>query len=286
MAINYNELSFREAAKSSDLNLTALSYLNKGKTYQYFDYDTSERSLARVIGILECKNLPRITCASRVALLALNLLHCKQDDIQDVSKQAHQLLQEAIDGSYADTIVRTYLVMAVANFLTAEKRGSYETTQKLIKTGIDCSIKYGIPTHIWQFYNLLGITQIHLNAKSDEVKRTFETMYSMLSREHLLHLGERNLCYGNILALSNIGYFFQSRQFENEFYKKIAPVTYFGGSHEQNYSNQSDEYSYSDSMEKLKCEYLNARNMQVLFTNDSTEGLLRDPSTQYFIPIS
>lgn len=285
---NYNELSFREAQKSSDQSLIALAYLNRSKLHYFNDYSMARESLENIFNILSDGTSRRILCLGRISFLTIELLHNKDCDYQKLFEQAHELIDEAIEGNYSHAVIKIYLILAITDFIINEQKGTFINTQKLISKGIDCSIKYGIPTNMWQFYNLLGIVQIHMNLHTEDIWRTFETVYALLAKQDLLCLGNLDLCYGNILALSNIGFFLQSYKFENDFYKKMASTSHFGSILDSDYSDStvSKEYTYSHSIEKLKCEYKKARKKQVLFIDESTDGLYRDKKTGYFIPIS
>ena len=285
---NYNELSFREAKRSSDHGLIALAYLNKSKLHYFNNYEIAKESVENIYHILNDGTSKRILCLGKISFMTLELLYNEDCDYQKLFDQAYELIKEAIEENYSHAIIKIYLILAIADFIINQHNGSFSNTQKLISMGINCSIKYGIPTNIWQFYNLLGIVQIHMNMETEDVWRTFETVYALLEKQDLLCLGNLDLCYGNILALSNIGFFLQSYKFENDFYKKMASASYFGSMLDSDYNDSSisKEYTYSHSIEKLKSEYRKAQKKQILFTNDSTEDLYRDKKTGYFIPIS
>jgi hypothetical protein len=283
LSFNFNLLSFQIAEKSNDVNLRAIAYLNKGKIHYYNDYELSKQSFVNITKLRGVSE--RILCASKSSLLMLELLYNKCKCFDEIEIEANELLRESIKGSYAHSIVKLYLLLAVINFLKEQSSKTYNNTQILIEKGINQSIRHGFPTHIWQFYNLRGIIEMHLNAEPEQIRRTFETVYDALKRQDLLYLGTLDLCFGNILALSNIGYYFQSNGYESAFYEKISPITFLGGKSDYNGNIASNEYSYSYSIEKLKKEYKKAKNKQILFTKNSPVGLLRDTDTQYFIPI-
>ena len=278
IAINYNEMSKEKAV--SDQRLMALVYLNRAKIYFLSDFDIAATSLLKVQELLAEGNSKRIFCSSKISYLMIELLHNKRSDYNNMIKEAHWILEEAFEGSYAHSIARLYLLLAVLHLFAEENTLMLKETKNLIDIGINYSIKFGFQREAWEFYNLLGIVQLRNGADSEEIRKTFATAFSLLQTHDYLNIGMRSLCCDNLLVLSNIGFFYQSKETEREFYEYMMKVTFFGDS---TYQAKQDNLLPTKFLKK---EYLKAKQKQLLFVDNPNNNLLRDTITGYFIALS
>lgn len=278
LAINYNEMSKEKAM--TDNRLMALVYLNRAKIYFLSDFEIANQSLLKVQELLKNGDSKRILCSSKISCLMIELLHNRRSDYGKMIEEAHLILEEAFEGSYAHSIARLYLVLAVLH-LFSEKNGTrlIETTN-LIDLGINYSIKFGFQREAWEFYNLLAIVQLRHGIDVEEIRKTFATAFTLLQEHDYLNLGMRNLCCDNLLVLSNIGFFYQSKKTEKEFYEYMIKVAFWGD------SRQHVKGENPLPTDFLRKEYLKARQRQLLFTKDPNNNLLRDDATGYFIALS
>ena len=115
---------------------------------------------------------------------------------------------------------------------------------------------------------------------SEEIRKTFATAFSLLQTHDYLNIGMRSLCCDNLLVLSNIGFFYQSKETEREFYEYMMKVTFFGDS---TYQAKQDNLLPTKFLKK---EYLKAKQKQLLFVDNPNNNLLRDTITGYFIALS
>ena len=69
---------------------------------------------------------------------------------------------------------------------------------------------------MWQLYNLLAIVDTKLKTDNNKIKQSFEMSFDILNRQHLLYVGRNDLCYSNILAISNIGFFFCANMYSKK----------------------------------------------------------------------
>lgn len=278
LAINYNEMSKEKAA--TDKRLMALVYLNRAKIYFLNDFDLAAASLLKVQELLMDGDSKRIFCSSKISYLMIELLHNKRCDYNNMIKEAHLILEEAFEGSYAHSIARLYLILAVLHLFSEETNEKLKETKNLIDIGINYSVKFGFQRELWEFYNLLAIVQIRSGTDSEEVRKTFATTFSLLQNHDYLNIGMRNLCCDNLLVLSNIGFFYQSKKTEREFYECMMKVTFFGDS-----AHQLKEDNLHPT-EFLRKEYLKAKQKHLLFVDIPNNNLLRDNITGYFIALS
>lgn len=98
----------------------------------------------------------------------------------------------------------------------------------------------------------------------------------------LLYIGNRDLCHGNILALSNIGYYLQEHKYESLFYEKMSLVTY---TDKNRYTSTKESRPENPIHPFLVHQYNQAKNKKVLFTDFQPSNLLRDRQTNYIIII-
>ena len=109
------------------------------------------------------------------------------------------------------------------------KRGNNEDivlAKKIVTTAIDHSIRLGIPSYLWQLYNILGIIDTRLKQDTNTIKQDFETAFDILNKQNLLYIGKGELCFSNILAISNIGMFLSKHSFQEYFNQKMSMITY------------------------------------------------------------
>lgn len=57
---------------------------------------------------------------------------------------------------------------------------------------------------MWRLNNLNAIIQMRLNDDGEMIYKSFFSVFEILQSRGLLYIGNRDLCHGNILALSNI----------------------------------------------------------------------------------
>lgn len=278
IAINYNEMSKEKA--TSDKRLMALVYLNRAKIYFLSDFNLAAESLIKVQELLKDGDSKRIFCSSKISYLMIELLHNRRCDYNTMIKETHLILEEAFEGRYAHAIARLYLILAVLHLLSENTCAKLKETKNLIDIGINYSIKFGFQREAWEFYNLLAIVQLRNGSDSEEIRKTFTTAFSLLQKHDYLNIGMRDLCCDNILVLSNIGFFYQSKKTEKEFYEYMMKVTFFGDSTHKVEENNLLPTKF------LKKEYLKAKQKQLLFVDVPNNNLLRDNITGYFIALS
>ncbi|MCL2722507.1 MAG: AAA family ATPase [Treponema sp.] len=279
LAINFNEMSRKEKA-AEDNRLMALVYLNKAKIHFLSDFELASKSLLKVQDLLKNGESTRILCSSKISYLMLELLYKKRCDYSNMIKESHLILEEAFDGNYAHSISRIYLILAVLHLVAERNSTNLKETKNLIDIGINYSTKFGFQRVLWKFYNLLAIVQSRLDTDSEEIRQTFATTFTLLQKYDYLNLGMRDLCTDNILILSNIGFFYQSKKTEKEFYEYMSKVTFFNSNEYQGKSDKPFPTKF------LKMEYSKAKQKLLLFTHSPNNNLLRDSITRYFIAMS
>lgn len=287
LALSYNKISFIEARQVNNKKMETIAYLTQSKIFFYTNPSQSIKSIGCLLNLLEDEPSERIKCSSNISQLILDAVHNKNCNWEKCMNNAFELLKLAITNGYTTSIIRTYMLLAVCAYKT-EKSPIYQLTTDFIAKGINASIKFGVSTYIWQFYNFLAIVEMNLSYNSDHVYKTFMTSFSMMAKQNLLYLGTLELCYGNVLAISNIGFFLQSHNFETEFYKQMSRITFKNMVQLCDYHCERPDCNFicNDSIKLLKNEYEKAQKKEILFAKHSNQYLLRDEKTKYFIVLS
>lgn len=287
LAESYNKLSFRVSEQAKNNKIKIIAYLTESKINFYINPSKSSECIDKLLKLLSDEPSKRIECSAKISKLILNAVHNKNCNWNSCMNKALELLKIAITNGYTTSIIRAYMFLAVCAYKT-EVSPIYETTRSFIAKGIDASIKFGVSTYIWQFYNFLGIVEMNLGFNNNHVYKTFMTSFSMLAKQNLLYLGSLELCYGNVLAISNVGFFLQSHNFESEFYKQMSKITYKNIIQLCDYDCEKTDCDFicNDSIKALKNEYKKAQNKDLLFSFNSCKYLLRDEKTNYFIVLS
>lgn len=287
LADSYNLLSFKIADRMNDDKLKIIAYLTKSKLNFYVNPIESLKNIEKIQELLLISHSGRIECSAKLSQYILNAVHDKTIDWNKCADNALDLLGIAIANGYTSSIIRAYMLLAVCSYKT-ESSPIYEITRKYIEKGIDASIQFGVSTYIWQFYNLLGIVEMNMGFECNHIYKTFMTSFAMLAKQNLLYLGSLELCYGNILVVSNVGFFLQSHDFEREFYKQMSKITYKDVVQLCDYNCDGDDCCFvcNDSIKTLKIEYEKAQHKDPLFIRFTNQYLLRDEKTGYFIVLS
>lgn len=218
--------------------------------------------------------------------------HCNWSEINE---KAEKIQKKAAEHSFDRVLVRSDMVLSVCAVKLAKSHSELISSKKIVENGIDASIRLGIPGYIWQFYNLLAIICTRLGYKDDFIRQLFETVYVQLSKQNLLYIGTQQLCFCNILAISNIGAFLRKYTTERYFREKMLGIRFVGTSSECNYNCSSSRCNYVCPIDNtyINQQYELAEKKALLWVkempSDKMEifnNLLRDDETQYFIPIS
>lgn len=279
LAIRYSTLSINLADNLNDAKLQMLANRTKYKLYLYVDEKSRDSALQKSIAMNKIVPSKRIKTDNDLDLCGLELLANRPDKLDDLIQRINTLLEYIEANNFSRAKIHGYFLLAICNLL----KGT-ETALRLAKEytdkAIGLSTSYGIVGYLWRLNNLNAIIEMRLNFDGEKVYKSFNTVFEILKSRGLLYIGNRDLCHGNILALSNIGYYFQEHKFESQFYEKMALVTYTG---KGKYTYTKDDNEQNSVHTFLVHQYNQAKNKLVLFVDSQPTGLLRDPQTDYFI---
>ena len=294
IAKNYTSLSLTMSEHLNDPNLQALSYITMAKLYLYRDKSKSKYYLNEAKNLLSEENSYRIKCHNDVSLLIMTLMELPEKSIRHLKKliiEAEHLKDICIKNNFANSVIRIYMLLAVLYYYLDIETNTYFTTLKYIEKGIDMSIKFGISTYIWQFYNLKALIYIRQKQEISKQKSLFDTIFNILKRQNLTYLGNCDFTYGNILALTNIMYFYKNNASESVFYKKMNLLTLTDSidSCDFNCDKNSCQYECHTSLELYQKEWSKLSMLKdkqpILFGKIIEKYTLQD-STGYYIILS
>ena len=288
LSLNYYNIEMLIAERFVDKSLVILAHRTCSKLFFYNNPKQCRWHLDKANELSKNGVSVRINLDNLLSEFIFEMTHNKQCNWKEIMDDALNVKNEAMQKGYNKSIVRAYMVLAVCGLKLASDKSDLLISKKIyIDKGIDACIFLGIPGHIWQFYNLLAIFDKKLNYSTDHITRLFETVFSMLEKQSLLYIGNRDFCFSNILAISNIGIFLQQNNFETEFQSKMSRITYAGYTQSHDYNNPSKrDYIFSSDGTYLNEQYIKAKNKDLLFIDKTPSYILRDEETQYFIPMS
>lgn len=282
IAENYNNLSISVAEKSDSYSNITIAYRTRSKLFYLNDYEKCEEALNKVDEILSKYSSPRIKINNDIFRSILYFSYKKFNDFDEIINQVAVITQEALDKKYNRATIQSLMLLS-AIYIKRGRANDLKEAKEKAKRAIDYSVKFGIPSYMWQLYNLLGIISSKLKENVDDTRRYFETVYSILGSQGLLYLGYKNICHSNILAISNIGIFWRKYDSEKFFNEKFSKIKYYGI--EKNLEgNDFSKEKISDR--ELKELYRKAKNGKVLFSNTKLSYFLKDDETGYFIALT
>lgn len=288
LAENYNKLSISLSEKLGDDRLKVLSLITNAKLNLYLDSEQASRSLEEAKKI-ERNERSRTYLHIEISRIIQQLptYMGNREWMSDTKKLVDKYRQISLTNSYASSIIRTYLVLAAIEIIENKENNSLEKAKEFTSCGIDSSIRYGIATYIWEFYNLKFIIASRLHEDADYIMKTAETMKRMLMQQNLFYLGTLDFCYANILVLTNIGKYLSR---ENEFYQFMSGISFNDGNYNNGCDFNCDKEKCSHICEgvnkRYKHEFQKIQNGHILLMDEKAKYSLIDEKTGYYIALS
>jgi hypothetical protein len=282
IAENYNNLSISVAEKSNSYSNIAIAYRTRSKLFYLNEYQKCEEALNKVDDILSKHPAPRIKINNEIYRATLCFSYNKFDDFDEIINKVALINQESLDKKYNRATIQSLMLLS-AIYLKRGRVHDLKVAKGKATRAIDYSVKFGIPSYMWQLYNLLGIISTKTKENIDDTRRYFETVYSILDSQGLLYLGYKNICYSNILAISNIGFFWRKYDSESFFNEKFSKIKYYGKEKELESNGIPKGKITNRQLIEL---YAKAKNGKILFSNDNQINFLRDDETGYFIALT
>ncbi len=275
----YNTLSISLADKLDDNRLRALAYRTKYKIHFYPDMDICRDCLQKSAKATELMPSKRIEMDNSLDFCALEMLSNPARDQKTLISKLNSLLQDIEVNNLHRAQIHCFFLLAICNLLRSEEKATL-LAKEYVEKAINLSTAYGIVGYLWRLHNLQAIIEMRMDFEPQHVYKIFSTVYDILKRQGLLYIGNCDACEGNILALSNIGYYLQERKFESQFYQAMSLVTFMGQGHSANPNSNLADYPI-DSF--LVQQYMKAMKKEILFARNEPHNLLRDSQTNYLI---
>lgn len=279
LAKKYNELSRKLANELNNRNLMMLANRTKYKIYLYNNKDLASESLTETTKLNTLSPADRINTDNELDYCGFQLLYGDPNSLDYLETNLRKVLFHAEEMNYNRAQIHGFFLFAVCKLLKGDKQ-SLLLADEYVNKGINLSISYGINAYFWRLYNLYAIISIRLNKDEEIIYRQFSTVFDILEKRGLLYIGNKSLTHGNILALSNYGFYLSDKEFESLFYNKMSLVSYYD---KKSTSIRREKDSVINSF--LVKQYQLARDKKVLFVDTQPEQLLRDKSTDYIIVV-
>lgn len=299
LACNYVEWEIRIAEQFqkefNDNSLLAIAHRTRSKLMFFQNPKECKKSLELVNKLQKKDSSMRIHYSNLLSEYIYDMYYADDCNWAEINEKVGKIQKKAAEHSYDRVLVRSDMVLAVCAVKLAKNHSELMYSKKIVENGIDASIRLGIPGYIWQFYNLLAIICTRLGYEENYIRQLFETIYVQLSKQNLLYIGTQQLCFCNLLAISNIGAFLKKYTTERYFREKMLGIKYVGTSSECNYNCASSQCNYVCPIDSayVNKQYGLAEKKALLWVKEMPSckkgiynNLLRDDETQYFIPIS
>jgi len=269
-------------------SLISLAHRTRSKLYFYKDKCECKKSLDTANQLSKKSYSNRIHEDNFLSELIFEMHNNPNCDWEKVYDSSNTVKNTSFRNSFYKSYIRSYLLLGTSKIKSACKKNDLLDAKKIIQQGIDASIRFGIPAHIWQFYNLMGIADTKLGYSENHLLQVFETMFSMLANQNLLYIGNIDFCYSNLMAISNFGFFLQNNISETVFNSRMSRVTHTGYLQFCDYNCACSQCGCicSTNNAYLKEQYKNARDKQLLFVKNRPADLLCDEETGYFFALS
>lgn len=286
IALEYSNIEVKIAEENKDDALLAIAYRTRSKLFYLKDFNECQNSLNMVDSHLQKSESARIGLNNRIyrSIVILSDTDLRKDGslIDDVEGMA----QEAWDNNFNRAYIQSHLVLA-ALYLKRGEKSDLLTSEKKALTAIDYSVRFGIPSYLWQLYNVVAIINVRLDRSKKEIERNFYSSYNILRAQNMLFIGKRELCYSNILAISNIAYYLRHNCTQRVFNSRMSAISFF---HEEYSKENTITMPKQTTLEKESLDQLyeitNSQFPKLLFCNKPERPLLKDDVTGYFIALT
>lgn len=275
----YNTLSINLADELDDNSLRALAYRTKFKINLYPDINLCKESLQKSATATKLMPSKRIEMDNSLDFCALEIISNPTEQQDKTIMMLNALLQDIEANNLHRAQIHCFFLLAICNLLKNEKKATL-LAKEYVEKAINLSTAYGIVGYLWRLHNLEAIVGVRMRYESQHIYKIFSTVFDILKKQGLLYIGNRDACEGNILALSNFGYYLQERKFESQFYQAMSLVTFMG----QQHSAHPNQISSDDPVNAfLVQQYKKAKKKEVLFVRTAPPNLLWDDQTHYLI---
>lgn len=286
IAQEYSNLEINIAMENNDASLLAIAYRTRSKLYYLQDYGECQKSLNLVDIYLQESQSSRIGLNNRIYRNIVNLSHIDLKKDSGPISETEKMVQEAQNSNFNRAYIQSHLLLA-ALYLKRGEKSDLLTAEARINTALDYSIRFGIPSYLWQIHNIKAIIDLRLGKSIDEIKHQFNSAFNILRAQNMLFIGKKDLCYSNILAISNIAFFMRQNCSQDYFNSRMSEISYF---HDEDSNKSSMLMSRQTTMDKENLDHLyeitDSKVPELLFCSSPKGTLLKDDETGYFIALT
>lgn len=285
IAKEYSNLEIKIAMENNNDSLMAIAYRTRSKLYYLQNYDECQNSLELVNSYLQKSPSARINLNNRIYKNIVNLSYNARTDDNSII-EAEKMIEEAQKNNFNRAYIQGNLLLA-AMYLKRGEKSDMLTAEARANAALDYSIRFGISSYLWQLHNITAIINLRLGKSKNEIKKQFNSAFNILRAQNMLFIGKKELCYSNILAISNIAFFTRHHYTQDYFNSRLSAISYF-----------NDEYSNKEVIATPQQTALEKENMAhlykitdslyptLLFCSNPQVPLLKDDETGYFIALT
>ena len=286
IAKEYSDLEVKIAMEDNDASLAAIAYRTRSKLYYLQDSVLCAESLDMVDKYLQKSPSKRIALNNRIYRNIANLSYVDLKKNDSSVQDTEIISNEAKENNLHRTFIQSELLLAAMYLKRGEKNDLFSAEAKA-KSALDYSIRFGIPSYLWQIYNIAAIIDLRLGKSINVIKQQFNSAFNILRAQNMLFIGKRDLCYSNILAISNIAYFIRHNYTQDFFNDRMSAISYFN---EGNSNKEPVTMTKQTALEKENLDHLykitNSQFPELLFCSSPKIPLLKDNETGYFIALT
>ena len=281
----YNNLEIKIAMENHDYSLLAIAYRTRSKLYYLRDYDECMNSLSQVDNCLQKSPSNRIELNNSIYRNIVELSYNIGTYDNSIIK-TEKMVQKARNSNLNRAYIQGHLLLS-ALYLKRGRPNDLLTAEAKANIALNYSIRFGISSYLWQIHNITAIINSRLGKNKEEIKKQFNSAFNILRAQNMLFIGKKNLCYSNILAISNIAFFIRHQYTQDYFNSKMSVISYFN---EDDSNQKSITMPKQILLEKENLDYLykitSSSRPELLFCDDPKVPLLKDEKTGYFIALT
>lgn len=283
LADKFIHLASNVAIQIGDEKLNALNKITNAKMRFYSDIESAYKIMLSVDESMQKDMAHRINCHNKISKIAVEVI-LNQKNMKIMISETLILLEEATAHNYANSIIRAHMILAILYYCSSTD-SDCKMSLKHVSSGIDASIRFGIGTYIWQFYNLKAIIAVRFRESANTIFRLFNTVHKILNEQNLLFLGSLDFCYGNILALTNIMQYYNKNKFESQGYKFLETISHYNSKSIGDYGDveRSSVFIGNSAIIDYKVETEQLNQGKLLFLSEKFKYNFMDPHTGYYL---
>lgn len=285
-AKKYNKLSLEVAKKAKDYRLITLAQIINAKILFFSSTKKAYKIMLEAEQSINKSEAFRIRCHNDIGKLTAEILlnSNQKDSFQSLINKGNLLLEESVRVHYPLATIRVKYLLAVLYFL----EDKIEMSKKYINSGIETSVRVGIIKLLPHYYNLKLIIAEGEEQDYETLLKYANTVLEYLRQQDQLFLGALDFGNSSILNITNYALFANKHLPENECYSFLKEIQFYGSDIVCDFkcdSHKSCSYSCIKSRELFLKSMKRIEKGNLLFLDQKHKYKLKDPKTNYYIPL-